>query len=432
MNEHHGAASPSQSHLRHHQGGGYHLLQEAQYMLNDRTMRLSPFVDRPWLHFNSNILSESAKKDIHLPKRKLILTDFGWNHPNATKGLSEFPRSLRSRELLQAFIDHPDFDPTVSWTREMAAGNATVDPALQYVVLMDIETCFESNYPNPVEQYQANADTQGGRLVNFKVQNPCSGIGLGGCHDLVGSILVSSLFQKHPNGSSLMYFECSGNGFARGYRKINPSLDLFIFSLSSAPHRQLLTASDMGLPPPPPHPVWLSFQQRQAIRNCESESPQHRPYLFTFMGKLGRSQVRQKLKAIHNGKDVLVTYSGGIANETYSSVLYKSIFSGAPRGDNLFSYRFTEVLSAGAIPVVYADQWVLPFHQKLVDWGKCAVVIPEKNARQTVDILGQIDPAQRCRMRQYCYDIYLKYMVNPEAHIAGMLKSIEVARKDRL
>ena len=49
---------------------------------------------------------------------------------------------------------------------------------------------------------------------------------------------------------------------------------------------------------------------------------------------------------------------------------------GAPRGDCLWSYRFTEIMSAGAVPVVYANDWLAPFSSKadpdrIINWNRC-------------------------------------------------------------
>ena len=44
-----------------------------------------------------------------------------------------------------------------------------------------------------------------------------------------------------------------------------------------------------------------------------------------------------------------------IANATYTEVLRNTRFGLAPRGDNNFSYRFTEVPSAGAILVYHGE-----------------------------------------------------------------------------
>ena len=61
---------------------------------------------------------------------------------------------------------------------------------------------------------------------------------------------------------------------------------------------------------------------------------------------------------------------------TYQEALQQTVFALAPRGDNKFSYRFTEVLSAGAILVVHADDWVWPFRPELIDWD--AVIFPKR------------------------------------------------------
>lgn len=45
-----------------------------------------------------------------------------------------------------------------------------------------------------------------------------------------------------------------------------------------------------------------------------------------------------------------------------------------------------QVLAAGAIPVILADDWVLPF-SGLVDWDSIAVRIPEKSWNDTLRIL---------------------------------------------
>ena len=61
------------------------LMKQGQYRLNDPTIRLSPYVARPWLE-------ENQEK----PAVKLVLTNFGWN--NLEHGM-KFYRSIRSREM---------------------------------------------------------------------------------------------------------------------------------------------------------------------------------------------------------------------------------------------------------------------------------------------------------------------------------------------
>jgi hypothetical protein len=97
-------------------------------------------VDRLWLHdgFFMPELPESEK-----PTTKLILTDFGWNQPEQDKG-KEMVRSIRQRELLQAVIDHPLFDPNFKWSEMEATPSFNFSQNLQYFVFLDVETCFEA------------------------------------------------------------------------------------------------------------------------------------------------------------------------------------------------------------------------------------------------------------------------------------------------
>lgn len=113
---------------------------------------------------------------------------------------------------------------------------------------------------------------------------------------------------------------------------------------------------------------------------------------------------------------------------TYESLLAQSKFSAAVRGDNLFSFRFTELLSAGAIPVIYADGWVLPFSRDLIGWEEYMVVIEEKKANETLRVLESISSEQRCRMRKRGLEVYNQYMRTRAGTLQGILDGLEARR----
>ena len=122
-----------------------------------------------------------------------------------------------------------------------------------------------------------------------------------------------------------------------------------------------------------------------------------------------------------------------LENPSYHSLLRNTKFALVPRGDNKFSYRFTEALSAGAIPIFHGDNHVLPFRPELVDWNRCGLVLPEKDAGETTlakieELLKQ--PKKLCSMRQYCYfEIYQKYVATPTKQINGLLEGLEALAK---
>ena len=138
------------------------------------------------------------------------------------------------------------------------------------------------------------------------------------------------------------------------------------------------------------------------------------------------------LAKLDNGKDVYVRVNrlaGGDPESThrYEDVMRNSIFAGAPRGDCLFSYRFAEIMSAGAIPVVYANDWLPPFSSsadpdRVINWTKCALFIREgKFAETTVDVLRAIPDDVRCEMQKCSLAFLEEFASSREGWLRGLL-----------
>lgn len=404
------------------------------YKINDATVTLDPIIDHPWVRYHLDPKNTSFEK----PKVRLVLTDFGWNHPDATKGLS-YSRCKRSRELLQGYIDHPHFDPTFQWTHHLDhRDNIDTDPEVQTIVLMDLESCFESNYPSYTGGGpNANSDLMGGRAYEAVPDDrpPCWFYE--DCFPYIQQVLESPIMlaEGGSNDGHMIYIDCAGHWkwderYPMTVRHVNLTTPQLSFVSQSVTYQKIREDSDMGLPPPAVHPIKLETDEINDIRTCQSEDPNHRYFYFSFIGHDRKDDSpRVELFRLSNDRDILLMeteafnqkYHGG---HTFDAVTRRSRFSATPRGDCLFSYRFHEVLSAGAIPVVHADGWVLGFRKELVDWTKCAVVIPEKDIPKTLDILRNITEEKRCEMRQYCWDIYTKYLSTPSGTVVGIVDSV--------
>jgi hypothetical protein len=76
---------------------------------------------------------------------------------------------------------------------------------------------------------------------------------------------------------------------------------------------------------------------------------------------------------------------------------------------------------------VYADNWLLPFGKDLINWTEAAVIIPEAETLDTVNILSKISVEQRCRMRQKVYEMYRKYMETGRRVIRGIIENFELS-----
>ena len=104
--------------------------------LHDKTISWSSNVTRLWLGTRSN----SKRR----PPAQLLLTTYGWNHPDQQSiGLS-FSRSIRSRDLVTGAINHPWFHPT-AW-EDYESGRQPMEPNIRYYVFLDVDTCVEVSF----------------------------------------------------------------------------------------------------------------------------------------------------------------------------------------------------------------------------------------------------------------------------------------------
>ena len=166
-------------------------------------------------------------------------------------------------------------------------------------------------------------------------------------------------------------------------------------------------------------------------------------YLFGFSGSLrkGKTVSRTMLIDLHDGKRVWTRKLGdfikakrstdftrGTDEPTYLELLKDSEFAGVPRGDSLFSYRLLDVMSAGAIPVIYSDGWVLPFAE-IISWQDCAIMVSESDANRTIEIIESISLERRCEMRTYVIHVYEKYLSSMDKVLNTILSILDKRAK---
>ena len=376
--------------------------------LNDQSLFYDVSVKREWLTSNYSLTSNHTATSAanRPPPAMLLLTDFGWNQVNQTEGKRVY-RGVRTRQLVEGIINHPWFHPT-AW-RDILEGRFAIDPSIHYYVFLDQDTCMEKNWPG-YNHGIGGMNRDRGEVQNYHIHR-------------IDRVLFSgrTRIMELPN-SRYILFECAGAGpkpcFRDNRQLSNNSSKLVWASLSS--HVSQLMPQDFGLPPPAGKPCVLSNKERNEIENCHAEHK--RTVRLSFLGNVHRKRARKELAKLNDPGSGVVIKKGAMGLDPVP-LLKNSLFGAAPRGDNLFSYRFTEVLSCGAIPVVYADGWVLPF--RLEEWEDAAVVIPESDASRSMEILRNFTPAERCKMRQAALRIYDKYMKDGDAVIRGIVDRLE-------
>jgi hypothetical protein len=147
---------------------------------------------------------------------------------------------------------------------------------------------------------------------------------------------------------------------------------------------------------------------------------------FSFVGTPTSHHIRQRMSERIHGEGIIYrgeyhvdsqfffveNYKSDKEKE-YQEVLERSRFSLCPRGSSPSSVRFWESLSAGAIPILISDNWVLPEW----DWKNTIVQISE-DAFEKLDyegirgILSSISEEKETEMRQNCKLAYEKFNQN--------------------
>ncbi|VDN99021.1 unnamed protein product [Rodentolepis nana] len=158
------------------------------------------------------------------------------------------------------------------------------------------------------------------------------------------------------------------------------------------------------------------------------------------------SETRNSLYHIHSGKDIVIAttckhmdnwnlYADSrcpIDNAYYETVSYEellhnSTFCLVPRGRRLGSFRFLEVLEAGCIPVLLANDWELPFAE-VIDWSQIAILAYEQTLTRLPVLLRNIPESRIIQMREKVRFVWNSYFRSVDAIVHATLLSI----RDRL
>lgn len=435
-------------------------------LLNDKTIAWDPSVDRMWL--------DDTTQPGRRPPAMILLTSYGWNRLDQTDALLHFSRQTRESEFLDGIVNHPWFHPTAWDEIENGDQNITIQSILglleeddlslgddnstssdsneltvnvtitrtnatRFYVFFDLSSNCDIHYPK-YHAFDQNLDTSGGRVnvsSNLLYQ---SFVTLD--HRIWQSKFMTQLGARNFNRVKVIYLDCHGEmhpSFAESRRTKNLPVVVAHISGNIA---QSDEAIDMGLVPPLLFKAAaLNESDIENIYSCAADFDDTlRPYYITYIGNFrsgpngNRFPARGGFADLNDNKRMfglryfLEEYGeSAIGNVTYENVLKRSIYSGAPRGDNKYSYRFTEVLASGGIPIVMADDWMLPFRPELVNWSECVILIPEKDyGLKMLKYIAPITQKERCERRKKCYDIYRTYIETGRKVINGIVQGLEL------
>ena len=102
----------------------------------------------------------------------------------------------------------------------------------------------------------------------------------------------------------------------------------------------------------------------------------------------------------------------------------RATFGLVPRGHGVYSFRLTEVLLAGSIPVILSNGWVLPFSEAL-DWDSFSVRLDEEAVMANPEgaltkLVTDITPACAAAMRRRAHDVAAMFFSTAEGTARGL------------
>jgi len=352
----------------------------------------------------------------------ITFTNLGWFHPDKKTSLS-YARTLTSRNLTDAVQSHRRFNFSAWVDLEEHPDTYGSRPI---VAFLDVETCFDPNWPSFGPDFTSASDTAGGRKrVMPMVPGPIC--------EAIQTALQSPALRAAD--SRLVMLACGHTSFKIEHCIAANNSKLVVAHLSA--HKDEARPQDIGIAPLPMKSVDLTAVELHDIENCQNRN---RTHFFSFTGRqrvpfLEFTKYFESVNKIED--DVFVKFhrkhydksnkipASDQATDMYYRLLRNSVFAGSPRGDCLFSFRFSEILSAGTIPVVYADGWVLPFTKDIVDWKDAAVLLPQDSVNQTMDLLRNYTPQKICKMSQNALYIYNNFVKDSHARLRGILRVLD-------
>jgi len=345
------------------------------------------------------------------------------------------------KNFMEAVMDHPRYNASL-WSDFERNPDLDRPPVLAF---LDADVCHTVHWPFFGGDANISYDKENG-----KRKGGAGIVGYSSICAVIDQALASPVLVASPQ-SRLFVLNCGdeeGGKLGQGRECLGPHRDAakykqLVVGHTSKPYH-LVNPQDFGIPPWPVKTVDI---ERESVCNISSL-----PYLMGHKGrarnhfydfafamndfKKNRSDIYVEFgfqhyidsthpNGIHNQKVIAPTPKELQTNETYYHVMTHSKFCTTGRGDNIFSVRFSEVLSAGCIPIVYADGWVMPFTRSVVDWTKIAVIIPQRHVRQTLQYIEDMPDEEICERRLRAYDVFHKYVKDGKGRVDAILKIMD-------
>jgi exostosin family protein len=110
--------------------------------------------------------------------------------------------------------------------------------------------------------------------------------------------------------------------------------------------------------------------------------------------------------------------------ETYCRILHESVFALCPRGYGLNSFRLSEAMQYGSIPIYISDEWIVPFNNDFYYGMRC---LPTDDIARSIETVPELQIVKWSSLVEQAYQEYYTY----DGCFNNIIKSLETEYHSR-
>jgi hypothetical protein len=166
-----------------------------------------------------------------------------------------------------------------------------------------------------------------------------------------------------------------------------------------------------------------------AIQKYSFNNTVNKKYTLSFKGDIHRSPERNRIfnafAKYNNSKVVIIEKTNN--NYEYGDLLLNSVFSLVIEGDLVWSYRLTETINAGSIPIIIKpkNKNIFAFDE-LIDYSLFSIVINEDEIDKLMTtVLPSITLNDISKLMLNLYDVNNQYFISRKTQMNGLIKILK-------
>lgn len=162
-----------------------------------------------------------------------------------------------------------------------------------------------------------------------------------------------------------------------------------------------------------------------AIKKYKFNKNIDKKYLISFKGTVNRGEHRKvvykKLKTIHNNKNIIIVEKNNNQYD-YDELMTNSLFTFCLEGHLPWSYRFSEIINAGSLPIIITEKWEhLPFCN-LVDHQKFALQGKPNEIEQLINRAIKMNKKEIEQRLEYMSEVNELYFKDRKSNVRALVK----------